>query len=202
MRCITIVVVAGILTCAGCSTNRPAATTSGLSNSDLENAVKAKLASDPALSSNVKVSANADSNEVTISGTLPSEALRASAVDLTKSTRGGLVVIDKIDVKPPEVARSDYTEIMARHERDKAKEYGDKLGTSLDDAWLHTKIASKLIGNADTPARKINVDVTNGVVTLRGTVDTATAKVEAQRMAEGTDGVKRVVNQLTVRAAG
>jgi hypothetical protein len=38
----------------------------------------------------------------------------------------------------------------------------------------------------------------NGEVTLRGQVDTAEAKTEAERMAKDTDGVKKVVNQLKV----
>jgi osmotically-inducible protein OsmY len=40
--------------------------------------------------------------------------------------------------------------------------------------------------------------VVNGEVTLRGTVDTAEAKTEADRVAKETDGVKKVVNQLKV----
>jgi hypothetical protein len=55
-----------------------------------------------------------------------------------------------------------------------------------------------LIGDADTPERKINVDVVDGAVTLRGTVDTAEAKSEAERIAKETDGVKKVTNQLKV----
>ena len=38
----------------------------------------------------------------------------------------------------------------------------------------------------------------NNVVTLRGTVDTAEQKAEAERVARETDGVKRVINQLRV----
>jgi osmotically-inducible protein OsmY len=44
--------------------------------------------------------------------------------------------------------------------------------------------------------------VSDGVVTLRGIVNTSAAKIEAQRMAEGTDGVKRVINELTIRPNG
>jgi hypothetical protein len=47
---------------------------------------------------------------------------------------------------------------MARETREQAKSDGDKLGTSLDDAWIHTKISGKLNANANTPARKINID--------------------------------------------
>ena len=94
-----------------------------------------------------------------------------------------------------------YTEEQARGERERAKANKETVGQSLDDAWIHTKIVAKLIGDAQTPERKINVDVVNGAVTLRGEIDSAEAKAEAERVAKETDGVKKVTNQLKVVAA-
>ncbi|HJZ81028.1 MAG TPA: BON domain-containing protein [Pyrinomonadaceae bacterium] len=91
-----------------------------------------------------------------------------------------------------------YTEEQAREERERAKANKETVGQSLADAWIHTKIVAKLIGNTQTPERKINVDVVEGAVTLRGTVDTAEAKTETERIAKETDGVKKVTNQLKV----
>lgn len=170
-----------------------------MSDSDLENSIKAKLNTDDKLrAAGIDVDASVDRNEATLSGTVESEALRTRAVELAKSAHSGLIVTDKIDVKPREMSRSEYTEENAREERSRAKEAGDTVGSSMDDAWLHAKIVTKLIGNASTPERKINVDVNNNVVTLRGTVDTAEAKAEAERVAKETEGVKRVINQLRV----
>ena len=104
-------------------------------------------------------------------------------------------------VTPAPTATPKYTEEQAREERARAKENKETIGQSLDDAWIHTKIVAKLIGDSKTPERKINVDVVNGDVTLRGTVDTAEAKTEAERIAKETDGVKKVVNQLKVSPA-
>ena len=126
--------------------------------------------------------------------------MRLRAVELAKGGNANLVIADKIDVKPAEISRSEYTEAMAREAREKAKTTGDKLGTSINDAWIHTKITSKLIGDKETPARKINIDVVDGVVTLRGEVNTATAKDEADRVAKDTEGVRRVRNLLKVTA--
>ena len=72
------------------------------------------------------------------------------------------------------------------------------MGSSIDDAWIHAKIVAKLVTDMKTPERKINVDVNNNVVTLRGTVDTAQQKQEAERIARDTDGMKQVNNQLRV----
>ena len=91
-----------------------------------------------------------------------------------------------------------YTEEQAREERERAKANKETVGQSLEDAWIHTKVVAKLIGDTKTPERKINMDVVDGAVTLRGTVDTAEAKAEGERIAKETDGVKKVTNQLKV----
>jgi len=101
----------------------------------------------------------------------------------------------------PANARGQYTEEQGRAERARAKENKETIGDALDDAWIHTKIVAKLIGDSKTPERKINVDVVKGVVTLRGTVDTAEARTEAERKAKDTEGVKSVTNQLKVAPA-
>ena len=99
---------------------------------------------------------------------------------------------------PTATPTARYSEEQAREERERAKVNKETIGQSLDDAWIHTKIVAKLISDTQTPERKINVDVVDGAVTLRGQVDTAAAKTEAERLAKETDGVKKVMNQLKV----
>jgi hyperosmotically inducible periplasmic protein len=186
------------LVAVGCSGTAPSAHT--VSNGDVEHQIEAQYASRPPLS-RLRVSANVDKSEVTVTGTVASEEDRSQAVNIVKQARPGYAVTDKIDVKPPEVSRADYTADMAERDRAKGTATGDKIGKSVDDAWIHTKITTKLMTDKDTPSRKINVDVNNKVVTLRGTVDDVTAKAEAERIAKETDGVKHVVNRLTVRSS-
>src|SRR5207302_3816713 len=104
----------------------------------------------------------------------------------------------RAEATTPATGRGQYGEEQAREEREKAKANKETVGQSLDDAWIHTKIVAKLIGDTQTPERKINVDVVAGAVTLRGEIDTAEAKAEAERVAKETDGVKKVTNQLKV----
>jgi osmotically-inducible protein OsmY len=101
----------------------------------------------------------------------------------------------------PNDSRAGYTEKQAAEERERAKKSKETIGDTLDDAWIHTKIVAQLIANADTPERNINVDVVNNAVTLRGTVDTAEARTEAEKVAKATEGVKSVTNQLKVAPA-
>ncbi len=174
-----------------------------LTDSEMENKIKVKLDSDAQLkAANLSVSADADKNEASISGTVETQALRTRAVSLAKEAHSGLILTDKIVVKPRELTREEYTEELAREEREKAKGTGEKIGASLDDAWIHKKIVAKLIGNSATPERMINVDVVNNVVTLRGTVENAEQKIAAERVARDTEGVKRIINQLKVSSTG
>jgi osmotically-inducible protein OsmY len=170
-----------------------------MTDSELEAKIKAALNTDAQLKAvDLNVSADADKNEATISGEVWAQSLRAKAVNLAKEASPGLVLNDKIEVKPRELTREKFTQERAREVREKAQKMGDKLGDSIDDAWIHTKLVAKFLSDDDTPGRKINVDVVNNVVTLRGAVATAEQRAEAERIARNTDGVKRVVNQLKV----
>lgn len=178
------------------ATNMPKAQ---MSNSDLEDKVKAKFKADTQLNpANLTVNANVDRNEITLTGTVETEALRTKAVELAKSVQAEMSVTTKIDVKPSEISRTAYTKERALAERNKAKAQGESVGESLDDAWIHTRIVAQLIGNSMTPERKINVDVKVNAVTLRGTVESAAQRMEAERVAKNTEGVKSVSNQLKV----
>ena len=198
MRIATAILIVGIFLLAGCSSG-PSTAVAGRTDADLEQSIKAKLDSEPSIqAANISVTANVASKHVTLSGTVTTEDLRLRAVELAKSAEPNIVLTDKIDVRPPEVSRNEYTEDMARHAREKAKEMGNQIGSSLDDAWIYSKIMGRLAADPDTSALKVNVDVKNKVVTLRGSVDSAQAKTEAERLAKDTDGVAAVHDLITV----
>jgi hyperosmotically inducible periplasmic protein len=191
----------------GCSSNRETTTQAArepekMSDSDLKNKIENQLKSDPKLrDADLSVSANVDRNEATLSGTVATEEMRTRAVEMARSANPGLTVTDKIDVKPRETTRSEYTPEMAREEVARARTHKETVGGSLDDAWIHSKLVAQLIADKDTPERKINVDVNNNVVTLRGSVESMAQKQEAERVAKETDGVKSVRNMLKVSKA-
>jgi len=68
------------------------------------------------------------------------------------------------------------------------------------DAGITTAVKTKLAADADVKAYQIDVDTSNKVVTLSGSVDTATAKTRAVEIARGTDGVANVVDNIRVTA--
>ena len=69
------------------------------------------------------------------------------------------------------------------------------------DAGITTNIKSKMAADDTVKAHQINVDTSNGVVTLRGDVDSALARERAVQIARGTTGVRDVVDQITVTPA-
>jgi osmotically-inducible protein OsmY len=195
-----VVACGSILISAGCTRDTTTATSSPkLTDSDLERAISNRFANDPQLA-DLKADADIDKNEVTLSGTVATQDYRTRALDLAKAAAPNVVINDKIDVKPREVSRAEYTEDMARQTRGQAEAAGDKIGKSIDDAWLHSKIKTKLLTGSGTEGFKVNVDVQDKVVTLRGKVDSLEAKQRAEQIVRDTEGVARIVNRLTVSA--
>jgi osmotically-inducible protein OsmY len=70
---------------------------------------------------------------------------------------------------------------------------------AIASGTLTAKIKSKMALDDTVKARTINVDTSGSVVTLSGVVATPEERTRAIRLAEETDGVTRVVDQLEVR---
>ena len=81
---------------------------------------------------------------------------------------------------------------------DKMKNGLSKTGEKIDDAWITTKINWFFVGEDTLKHSKINVDTKNNVVTLSGTVTNLAGKNRAAQLARQTDGVKNVINNLTI----
>ena len=81
---------------------------------------------------------------------------------------------------------------------DKTKEGLSKTGEVITDAWITTRVKSKFIGEDLLKNSDINVDTTNHVVTLHGTVMSAAGRARAVAQAKEVEGVHTVVDQLTI----
>ena len=75
------------------------------------------------------------------------------------------------------------------------------VACAQSDPGITTAVKSKLSADDTVKAYQIDVDTKDRVVTLTGTVETAAAKDQAVMIARQTDGVRDVVDQLTVSAA-
>ena len=66
----------------------------------------------------------------------------------------------------------------------------------LSDDSIHDLVKRKLANDPDVKGGALEIDVKDGVVTLRGKVETDKLKQKAERLAKKVNGVKKVVNEI------
>lgn len=66
----------------------------------------------------------------------------------------------------------------------------------VTDDRIHDQVLMKLAGDQDVRGGGIDVDVHNGVVTLKGKVENEKRKERAEKLAKKVKGVSSVDNQL------
>ncbi|WP_150306165.1 BON domain-containing protein [Pseudomonas saliphila] len=83
-------------------------------------------------------------------------------------------------------------------EGDRSKAGERTLAERMSDSTTTATIKSKLLWNNSTEGLNIHVDTQDGLVILTGETDSAASKELAERLAEDTDGVREVRNELQV----
>ena len=83
---------------------------------------------------------------------------------------------------------SREAEQAAVHVKSAAAQAGDKLA----DGWLTSKIQAQFFADEDVKSRFINVRSRDGVVTLKGFVESDDARRQVLEIARNTDGVKEI----------
>ena len=76
---------------------------------------------------------------------------------------------------------------------------GRTIGELTDDRGIHAIVKVRLIKEADILARRINVYVHKGVVTLYGRVRSESERRRAKDVVVGVKGVSKVEDRLLVR---
>lgn len=69
----------------------------------------------------------------------------------------------------------------------------------VSDDVIYDQVRRKLAADAEVKGGGLQVEVQQGVVTLRGTVRTDKQKTKAEKIAHKVKGVTKVVNQLLVK---
>ena len=73
-------------------------------------------------------------------------------------------------------------------------------GRQVDDTSIHAAVSAKLTVDRFSNIVNIDINVTNGVVTLAGEVPNAKVSAEAQSEARSVFGVVKVINNLQVKS--
>jgi len=128
-----------------------------------------------------------DKGVATLSGDVATAAQKAAAGTLA-NVEGITRVVNNITVDP------DEDKTLA----ERTKNGLNKAGEKISDAWITTKVKWFFVGEDLLADSNINADTADGVVTLKGTVKTDAGKKRAVALTSGVDGVKRVVDQMTI----
>jgi hyperosmotically inducible periplasmic protein len=94
----------------------------------------------------------------------------------------------------------DKVEQKADQAGDKIKGAAHDAKTGVTDSWVTSKTKIALFGDDRVKGRQVHVETKDGVVVLRGKVDSAEAKTAAGEVAKGVEHVKGVKNELQVVA--
>lgn len=163
---------------AGDTRKEPKTVSAEVSNALLGLSVRAKLVEKlgaDALAIDVTVSGD----KAFLSGEVPKKATQELAREVALSVKGIKSVSDKVTEKSPAKPLANAeAEVM--------------------DAALEIKVKSLLLEEIGSNALSINVESTDGVVSLRGKLDSAAISKAASDKVRSIKGVKKVVNLLSV----
>jgi hyperosmotically inducible protein len=130
---------------------------------------------------NINVDQDRDKGVITLKGDVRTEEDKAKAAQIAQQNAAGMVVANEIGVRPEGDAG------------DQAK----KVDSNTDDAIEnHMKAA---IAAHKWENQHISFDAKNGVLTLKGDVDTMGQREQVQKVAKDIPGVDQVVNELQVK---
>ncbi len=128
----------------------------------------------------VNVDENRDKGVLTLKGKVQTEEQKAKAEEVAKAAAGGMVVANEVSVEPQGM-------------EGQAK----KIESNVDDAIEKDYKAAVIANHLDK--QHIRFDAKNGVLTLKGDVDTMQQREAAEQIAAKTPNVTQVVNELEVK---
>jgi hyperosmotically inducible periplasmic protein len=134
------------------------------------------------------ITTDVDGGMVHLMGVVKTDIDRDLAGELARGVEG--VTSVENDLKVDAAAGSKAAEARNANHRD--------FGSWFDDATTTARVKTRLIGNSNIKALKIDVDTKNDVVTLTGHVQTKEQKTLAGEIARNTGDVKDVQNKLMV----
>src|SRR5271169_1208973 len=77
----------------------------------------------------------------------------------------------------------------------------DKVATVADDTAITAKVKAAILAEPGLKSLQINVDTKDATVTLTGSVDSDMLRDRAKQIAMATEGVRDVVDNLSVKAS-
>lgn len=135
---------------------------------------------------------------VTLRGEVEEPADRDEALRIARETEGVTRVVDELRVRAATAERADRD---AAERSDATVAERSARTDESPDVWITAKVQAKYFMDRDVKGRNINVDTRDGMVTLRGEVESEGERRQAVAIARNTDGVKSVTDQLQLTRA-
>lgn len=158
-----------------------------------------RLKADPRLK-RYDITVSVDDSVATLIGTVPTQADRTKAAQLARVS--GVTRVDNRIVVDLETKGTTgvagKTKDGAVKVVDATKKAVSKTGEVITDTWITTRISADFVNEDLLKDSNINVDVKDNVVTLRGTVMSPASRARAVTVAKGIEGVKTVIDQMTI----
>lgn len=129
---------------------------------------------------NINVDENRDKGVITLKGDVQTDEQRRRAGEIAQAAAPGRVIANELAVRP------EGNEGAAK-----------KVESNTDDAIESSFKAEIAAHHWDN--QHIHFNSKNGVLTLKGDVDTQAQRTEAQQVASQIGGVRQVVNELEVK---
>jgi hyperosmotically inducible protein len=85
--------------------------------------------------------------------------------------------------------------------QDKTGNAADKVAMAADDSAITAKVKAAILAEPGLKSLQINVDTKDATVTLTGSVDSDMLRDRAKQIALSTEGVRDVVDNLSIKAS-
>jgi osmotically-inducible protein OsmY len=158
----------------------------GETDAGITTAVKARFAADEVVNA-YQIDVDTSDGVVTLTGTVDSVAAEAAALRLARETAGVTRVVNQLSIE----SAASFGEEM--------EEMADAVAGATSDAMITAAVKSKMMVDATVAGLKVDVETTDGVVTLRGTVANDGERDRAVAAARTITGVRDVQDELEVR---
>lgn len=158
----------------------------GVEDASITAAVKSKLAWSKSTDGR-DVEVETRNGRVKLTGQTTNKSTHDNAGRLAIGTRGVTSVNNQLKIDKVEPSTSD-----------KAKKEAKEVKQDISDSWITTKVVSTFLYSTNVSGSDINVHTEQGVVTLKGKVDSGVERALAIELADNVRGVKSVnAQQLT-----
>lgn len=145
-----------------------------ISNEELQKSVQDAIKWEPLLHA-AEIGVTVKDGVVTLTGAVDSYTKKLQAEDAAKNITGVKAVVEKIEIQ-----------------------FGH--GTKKNDNEIATEIINAFKWNWEIPSDKVKVKVENGWITLEGELVWKYQKDAAQKALRNLDGVKGVINNITIKS--